>query len=514
MATATVAADSNAADYTPVHLPLTTLALGLATFMRVLDTTVANVSLPTIAGNLGVSYNDSTWVVTSFTVCMAITLPLTGFLSRRFGEVRLFIWCTILFSLASMMCGLSDSFGMLLVFRAIQGAVSGPVYPIAQSLMIATYPKNKRGMALAIIAMIAIVAPVVGPVLGGWLTDRYSWHWIFFINVPIGIFAGIVALAQLSGMRQKIERPRMDYVGLIALIAGVGSLQVVLDRGQDLDWFHSNEIVILALIAAFALLVFVVWELTDDKPIVDLKLFRHHNFAVGTVVLILSYAVFFGISLLLPLWTQKVLGYTALWAGLAMAPVGLFPVFATYFIGKYGPRFDLRLLASASFVVVSVTCLLNAGFNTQVDFTAVALNRLFQGVGVALFFMPILTILLSDLKGDEIASGSGLSTFLYQMGASFSASIVTFVWDRGAATDHSVLAQFVTPVNPPALHAEHLLGGGLRALDALNKTITQQAFQLSFDHLMVVLAALMFALIPLLWLTRPPFIRGAAAGRH
>ncbi|MGH8124720.1 MAG: DHA2 family efflux MFS transporter permease subunit [Rhodanobacteraceae bacterium] len=499
----------NEADYTPPNLALTTVALGMATFMRVLDTTIANVSLPTIAGNLGVSYDQSTWVITSFTVCMAITLPLTGFLSRRFGEVRLFVWCTVLFSLASLMCGLSHSFGMLLVFRGIQGAMSGPVYPVTQSLMIATYPKDKRGMALALMGMITIVAPIVGPVLGGWITDRYSWHWIFFINVPIGLFASVVAVTQLSGMKQKLERPRMDYVGLFTLIVGVGAVQILLDKGNDADWFHSTFIIALAIISGIALAVFLIWELTDDDPIVDLRLFRHRNFAAGTLVLVLSYAVFFGMSLLLPLWTQRVLHYDAFWAGLAMAPVGIFPVVLTYFVGKYGPRVDLRVLAALAFVVIGVTCMLNASFNTEVNFGSVAMVRMIQGIGVALFFMPVLTILLSDLQGHEIAAGSGTSTFLRQLGGSFSASIVTFMWARGASTDHANLAGHINAFNPVATSALHgLLHGHVhRTLDLINQVITQQSFQMSFNSIMDTMGWLLFALIPILWLAKPPFIR-------
>jgi DHA2 family multidrug resistance protein len=510
-----VASGLNAADYTPSSLPLTTVALGLATFMRVLDTTIANVSLPTIAGNLAVSYDDSTWVITSFTVCMAITLPLTGYLTRRFGEVRLFTWCTIGFSFASLMCGLSTNFDELLLFRAIQGALTGPVYPVAQSLMIATYPKDKRGMALALIGMITIVAPIVGPVLGGWITDRYSWHWIFFINVPVGLFAGAVGAMQLSGMKQKLEHPRMDYVGLFTLIIGVGALQILLDKGQDLDWFHSTTIVVLGIIAVISLFLFGVWELTGEDPIVDLRLFRHRNFAAGTLVLVLSYAVFFGMSLLLPLWTQRVLGYNAFWAGMAMAPVGLFPVLLTYFVGKYGPRTDLRVLAALSFVVIGVTCFLNASFDTQVSFGPIATVRLIQGIGVALFFMPVLTILLSDLEGHEISAGSGTSTFMRQLGASFSASIVAFVWDRGAAVDHAHLAAHINPFNPVATHAlGHMLRGHAhQALDVINRSITQQGFQISFNHVMDTMGILLLILIPILWLAKPPFIRGGSPRR-
>ncbi|HEX7341803.1 MAG TPA: DHA2 family efflux MFS transporter permease subunit, partial [Rhodanobacteraceae bacterium] len=506
----------NDADFNPPNLALTTVGLSLATFMRVLDTTIANVSLPAIAGNLGKSYDQSTWVITSFTVCMAITLPLTGFLSRRFSQVKLFIWCTVLFSLASLACGLSTSMGELLFFRAIQGAVSGPLYPVTQSLMIATYPKAKRGMALALIGMITIVAPIIGPVLGGWITDSYSWHWIFFINVPIGIFASLVCWTQLAEMKEKIEHPRMDYVGLFTLIIGVGALQILLDKGNDADWFHSTFIVVLAVVSAITLAVFLIWELTADDPIVNLRLFRHRNFAAGTLVLVLSYSAFFAMGLLLPLWMQRVLDYTAFWSGLALAPVGIFPVLLTYFVGKYATRMDLRTLTALAFVIFGVTCMLNASFNAQVDFHALFMVRLLQGLGTALFFMPVLTILLSDLEGNEIASGSGTSTFLRQLGGSFAAAIITFMWDRGASVHHSDLATHINAYNPIAVHAIQQLGHGhaQTALAAINHTITAQSFQMSFDDIMHMLAWILFALVPILWLAKPPFVHGGVARKR
>ena len=212
--------------------------------MQVLDTTIANVSLPTIAGNLGVSKNQCMWVITSFAVSMAISLPLTGFLTRRFGEVKLFVWATLLFALTSFLCGISQSMGMLIMFRAIQGAMAGPMYPITQSLLYRIYPPEKRGMALAMLAMVTVVAPIAGPILGGWITDNYSWQWIFFINVPIGIFASMVVAAQLGKRPEILERPKMDYVGLITLIIGVGALQIVLDKGNDEDWFNSTFIIV------------------------------------------------------------------------------------------------------------------------------------------------------------------------------------------------------------------------------------------------------------------------------
>ena len=505
--------------FRPPNLALTTVGLSLATFMRVLDTTIANVSLPTIAGNLGVSISESTWVVTSFAVSMAISLPLTGFLTRRFGEVKLFVWCTLLFVLSSFLCGLAQDMGMLLLFRALQGAVAGPLYPVTQSLLIAVYPPAKRGMALALLAMVTVVAPIAGPILGGWITDNYSWRWIFFINVPVGVFAATVAINQLRGKLEKIERPRMDYVGLVALIVGVGALQVVLDKGNDADWFNSNFIVVTSIVSAIALAIFLIWELTDKDPIVDLRLFRHRNFTTGTVAMVLGYAAFFSIALLVPLWLQQNLGYTSTWAGFATAPLGVIPVLLTFFVGKYATRMDLRLLAALSFLVMGATCFMRSNFYLQVDFYNVAMVQLWQGLGVALFFMPTLTILLSDLQGNEIAAGSGLSTFLRTLGGSFSASITTLMWTRRAVTHHEQLAEHINPYSPVSQTAMQHLGHGNPQMggSVINGMITQQSFQISFNEVFYVLGWIFIALVAVIWLAKPPFVsRGgpAAGGGH
>ncbi|MEY2151007.1 DHA2 family efflux MFS transporter permease subunit [Rhodanobacter sp. 115] len=505
--------------FRPPNLALTTIGLSLATFMQVLDTTIANVSLPTIAGNLGVSNDQSTWVITSFAVSMAISLPLTGFLTRRFGEVKLFVWCTLLFSLTSFMCGVSQSMGMLLLFRALQGAVAGPMYPVTQSLLIGVYPNEKRGMALALLSMVTVVAPIAGPILGGWITDNYSWPWIFFINVPIGIFASVVVAAQLREKLEKLERPRVDYVGLITLIIGVGALQVVLDKGNDADWFHSNFIIIASIVSAIALAIFLIWELTDKDPIVDLKLFRHRNFTTGTIAMVLGYAAFFSIALLVPLWLQQNLGYTSTWAGFATAPLGVIPVLLTFFVGKYATRMDLRLLAALSFMVMGATCFMRADFYLQVDFYHIAMVQLWQGLGVALFFMPTLTILLSDLQGHEIAAGSGLSTFLRTLGGSFSASITTLMWTRRAVTHHEQLAEHINPYNPVSQAAMQHLGHGNPQLagSMINGMITQQSFQISFNEVFYVLGWIFIVLMGVIWMAKPPFVsKGgpATAGGH
>jgi len=504
--------------FRPPNLALSTVGLSLATFMQVLDTTIANVSLPTIAGNLGVSNDQSTWVITSFAVSMAISLPLTGFLTRRFGEVRLFTACTLLFVASSFMCGVSQSMGMLLVFRALQGAVAGPMYPITQSLLISIYPPAKRGMALALLAMVTVVAPIAGPILGGWITENYSWPWIFFINLPIGIFASVVVANQLRGKVEKTERPRIDYVGLITLVIGVGALQIVLDKGNDADWFNSNFIIVTSIVSAIAIAIFLIWELTDPDPIVDLKLFRHRNFTTGTLAMVLGYAAFFSIALLVPLWLQQNLGYTATWAGFATAPLGVIPVLLTFFVGKYATRMDLRLLAAASFLVMGATCFMRADFYLQIDFYHVAMVQLLQGLGVALFFMPTLTILLSDLQQDEIAAGSGLSTFLRTLGGSFSASITTLMWTRGAVNHHEQLAEHITPYSPVSQAAMQQLGHGDPQLggSVINGMITQQSYQISFNEVFHALGWIFIGLMLVIWLAKPPFTPKArpVAGGH
>jgi DHA2 family multidrug resistance protein len=501
-------------EFRPASLTLATFGLSLGTFMQVLDMTIANVSLPSIAGDLGASLDQSTWVITSFTVANAIALPITGFLSRRFGEVKLFVWATALFSLCSLACGFAASMTQLVVFRALQGAVAGPIYPITQSLMVSIYPREMRGMALAIISMITVVAPIVGPVIGGFITDNYSWNWIFFINVPIGLFASALVGGQLGRRFEQLRRARIDWVGLASLVFGVGALQILLDKGNDLDWFQSNTIVGLAIVAVIGIAVFVIWELTDDAPIVDLRLFRHRNFAAGTLALVLAYAAYFSIGLLVPLWLQDTLGYTATWAGLATAPIGIAPLVLMFWVGKYAGKFDLRWLTAVAFVMLAVTCFLNGSFDTGVDFYHVALARFLQGFGTALFFMPILVILLSDLEGPEVAEGSGVATFLRTVGASFSASITTYLWTRGGVVSHANLAAHVNAYSESVREGIAAAGGALGTYAAdVNRVVTQQAMQVSFNNLFNGLGFIFLALIGVVWLARPPFIarRGGPA---
>lgn len=506
--------------FAPRNLGLTTLGLSLATFMQVLDTTIANVSLPTISGNLGVSADQSTWVITSFAVSNAIALPLTGWLTRRVGEVRLFLAATMLFTIASFLCGMAQSMTMLIVFRALQGAVAGPMYPITQSLLISIYPAAKRGQALALLAMVTVVAPIAGPILGGLITDNWTWPWIFFINIPVGILAFSIVSTQMGAKPEVTERPKMDYVGLITLIIGVGALQILLDKGNDEDWFASTFIIGLAIVSSISLAIFLIWELTDRDPIVDLRLFRHRNFSIGTVVMVLAYAGFFGVALLVPQWLQRQLGYTSTWAGFATAPIGILPVLLTPFIGKFAPRFDLRLLAAIAFLIMGGTCVLRSGFNLDVDFFHIAMVQLMMGLGVAFFFMPILQILLSDLAPNEIAAGSGLATFLRTLGGSFAASITTFLWIHRADVHHARLSENVTAYDAVSQQAIAALGRGdnQHAYGVLDRMIDLQSYQLSFNEVFHLFAWVFFSLVVIIWLARPPFGAkadpAAAVGGH
>jgi len=505
--------------FAPPNRALTTLGLALASFMQVLDTTIANVSLPTISGNLGGSANQATWVITSFAVSNAIALPLTGWLTRRYGERKLFMWSTLAFVIASFLCGIANSMGLLVLARALQGFVCGPMYPVTQALLLSIYPPQKRGQAIALLAMVTVVAPIAGPILGGWITDNYSWEWIFFINIPIGIFASMVVGAQLKGRPERLEKPKMDYIGLATLVLGVGALQILLDLGNDEDWFHSTTIVVLSIVAAISLVTFVIWELTDRDPIVNLRLFRHRNFSAGTAAMVVAYAAFFSVGILVPLWLQRNLGFTAIWAGFATAPIGILPVILTPFVGLYATRFDLRVVASLAFIAMALTSFMRARFNLDVDFGTIAEVQLFQGLGVALFFMPVLTILLSDLEPHEIAAGSGLATFMRTLGGSFAASLTTYAWTERSAIHHAHLTESISRTDPAMLETVSRLGSGdmQRGAIILDRMIANQAAQIGFNEIFHLLGIIFLVVIAFVWFAKPPFaakVGGAAAGGH
>ncbi len=502
-------------------LVLGTLAVSLATFMNVLDTSIANVSLSAIAGDLGVSPEQGTWVITSFGVANAISLPLTGWLTQRYGQVRLFTASILLFVVASLACGLAPSIEMLIVFRVIQGAVAGPMIPLSQTLLLSSYPPSKAGTALALWSVTTLVAPVVGPLLGGWLTDNVSWPWIFYINVPVGLAAAAATWAIYRQRETPTHRLPIDAVGLGLLVLWVGSLQVLLDKGKDLDWFNSPLIVTLAVMVALGFALFIAWELTERHPVVDLRLFAGRNFAMGTLALALGFGAYFGSVVLLPLWLQQDMGYTATLAGMAMAPVGVLAIFLTPFVGRNVHRVDPRVIATLAFAVFGLVMYMRSHFNTQADFATILVPTVVQGVAVACFFIPLVTLTLSGLKPQQIPAASGLSNFVRITLGSFGTSISTTLWDHRATLHHAQLAERITAFDPAGrqalatLHANGL--GAQQSAALLNQLIDQQAALMSANDVFRASAILFVLLIGVVWLTRRTHAgapSAEAAGAH
>ncbi|KTD05732.1 DHA2 family efflux MFS transporter permease subunit [Fluoribacter gormanii] len=495
------------------RLTLMTISLSLAIFMNVLDISIANVAIPTIAGDLGVSPDNGTWVITSFAVSQAIMLPLTGWLAKRFGEVRLFIFSTTLFTIASVLCGLSMSLEMLVFFRVIQGAVSGPMIPLSQSILLANYPPEKRGLATGIWTMTAIVGPIFGPILGGVITDNYTWPWIFYINVPVGIFSVLFTLITLSGRETPITKLPIDLIGLLLLSIGVGCLQILLDKGHDLDWFHSPFIVTLAIVSTVTLSFLIIWLLTQKHPIIDLYLFTNRNFSIGTMSLTLGFMVYFSTVVIFPLWLQTQMGYTPTWAGFAVAPVGILPFFLTPIVGNYMGKFDLRIIISLGFIVFAGTCIWQSTFYTEMSFIQLIRPRFIQGIGLAFFFTPLIVLILAELPPDRLASASGLVNFCRILGSSFGTSISVTLWNHREALHQSHLVEQITAYNPllqQSLNQLHSLGiTGLKGFGVLYATIINQAFMLATNDIFRLAAWIFIFLLAMIWLAQPTFVRSS-----
>ena len=491
-------------------LAMLTLVLSLATFMLVLDSTIANVAIPTIAGDLGASSSQGTWVITSFGVANAISIPITGWLAKRFGEVRLFLIATLLFVLASWLCGIANSLEMLIVFRVLQGAVAGPIIPLSQSLLLNNYPPEKRGMALAFWSMTIVVAPICGPILGGWISDNIHWGWIFFINVPIGLAVVLISWKILEGRESRISHQPVNTIGLILLALGVGALQLMLDQGRELDWFNSSEIVVLTITAAVGLIALIIWELTDDNPVVDVSLFKSRNFTVGCVSTSLAFLVYSGTVVLIPLLLQQVYNYTATWAGLAAAPVGLLPILLAPIIGKFGNKIDMRILITVSFVVYALTFYWRAvTFEPEMTFMDVALPQFVQGLAVACFFMPLTTITLSGLPPEKMASASSLFNFLRTLAGSIGTSLTTFMWYNREAVHHTQLTEVINPYNPISQQFFQTMGSfGLseeQTASYIARQITAQGFIIGANEIFLVSAITFISLVVLIWFAKPPF---------
>ena len=464
-------------------------------------------SIPAISGDLGVSPAQGTWVITSFAVANAISMPLTGWLAMRFGAVRVFVTSTLLFVVASWLCGLAPTIEALVGFRVLQGLVAGPMIPLSQTLLLSVYPPALAGMATALFGMTVLVAPVVGPLLGGWITEHISWPWIFYINVPLGLGAMAVTWQLFRDRQTPPRRIPLDRIGLGLLVLWVGAMQLMLDKGKELDWFASGEIVALAATAVVGFAFFLVWELGAAHPVVDLKLFARRNYLFGTLALSVAYGVVFGNIVLLPLWLQQYMGYTATWAGLAMAPVGLFAILLSPLVGKNVSRVDPRKLATVAFVVFALVLWMRSQFNPQSPFSTVLLPTIVQGVAMAFFFIPLQAIVFSGLTPDQLPAASGLSNFVRITAGAMGTSIFTTVWEDRAILHHAQLAEQVNPGSLAASQTLAQLGAaGLspeQAAATVNRLVDQQAYTMAATDLFRLSAFLFLAMIAVVWLARP-----------
>jgi DHA2 family multidrug resistance protein len=509
---------NNPPDHTSgVGLPhgLVATALALGTFMQVLDTTIANVSIPTIAGNLGVSPNQGTWVITSFAVANGISVPLTGWLMQRFGVVRTFTVSVLLFTLASLLCGLAWSLPSLIAFRVLQGAVSGPMIPGSQALLLSLFPPHKKGTALAVWSMTTLVAPICGPILGGFISDNYAWPWIFLINIPVGLFCAFVCWQGMKHRETPTRKLPIDGIGLGLLIVWVGSLQIMLDQGKDADWFHSSFIIIMAAVALIGFIAFLIWEFGEKHPIVDLSLFKNRNFSIGTLALCLGYGIFFGAVVLQPLWMQTWLGYNATWAGFVAAPSGVVAVLLSPLVGKNISKFDARIFATFSFFVFGTSYFMRAGYTADASFTAFMLPLLVQGVAMSIFFVAMISITFEGVNPSQIPSASGLSNFLRITAGSFATSITTTFWDDHSALHqvHLAEASSIYDANLTETMAKLSAAGFNQAqsLGVLSRELSSQAHLLSALDFFWIAGWLSWGIAGVVWFTRRPKPAGGPA---
>lgn len=497
-------------------LILLTIAAALSTFMEILDITIANVSIPTIAGALGVSTSQGTWIISAYSVAAAIAVPLTGWLARRVGEVKLFCISVLSFTIMSALAAFSVNLEMLVVLRVLQGLVSGPMVPLSQTLLVRNFPPEKRGAALGLWAMTVILAPICGPLLGGYISDNFHWSWIFLINIPIGLFGAITIWTLMRKRDSVTEKIPLDVTGLVLMVVGIGTLQLMLEIGKDYDWFSSNFIVALGITAVVALTFFIAWVLTSTQPIVDLMLFKDVNFRYGVILLSVGFMTYFGSVVIFPLWLQTVMGYTAAQAGVAMAPIGIFTLILSPIIGKNVAKLNLRALATFSFLVMGSVSLWNSFMSLDVDFWTIVNPRLVQGIGMACFFLPVQSIMLSNITPDRMAAASGLSNFLRTLGAAMGTAISVTAWEHLASGHHARLAENITRFSPTSnQYLSTLQSAGLQpdqAYAAVERSINAQSYMLATNQFFLYCAVAFFALTGLVWLTKPKKVGSISAG--
>jgi MFS transporter, DHA2 family, multidrug resistance protein len=494
------------------------LAVTLATFMEVLDTSIANVALPHIAGSLSAGQDESTWVLTSYLVSNAIVLPLSGWLSSIVGRKNFYMGCVALFTISSFLCGLAPNLAILIICRVLQGAGGGGLQPSEQAILADTFPPAKRGMAFAVYGIAVVTAPAIGPTLGGWITDNFSWRWIFFINIPVGILSLLLTSRLIHDppyfRRRKLSETRIDYIGLGLVALGLGTLQVVLDKGQREDWFESHFIVILSVIAAASLLFLVFWEWRHRDPIIDLHLFRDRTFGISNMLMFMLGFALLGSTLLLPLFMQTMLGYTAQQAGLALMPGGFAIMLLLPLVGFLLSRYSPRWLLVFGLVVLSASLFHMTNFDLDIDFRTAAAARILQAVGMAFLFVPINTAAYAFLPREKNNAASGLMNLARNIGGSVGISVVTTMLDRRAQVHLTNLAGNLSLSNPALrrmlqgasqamqAHGASAAGATQQAYALLQGTVQRQAVMLSYIDCFWFLGVAIMLMVPAVFLMK------------
>jgi len=491
--------------FTGARLVLAGFVLAMANFIVVLDTTIANVSVPHIAGGLAVSTSSGTWVITSYAVAEAICVPLTGWLANRFGTLRVFLVSLIGFGVFSALCGISNSLSMLVVFRLGQGFAGGPLMPLTQTLLLRIFPKESHSKAMALWAMTVVVAPIAGPILGGYISDNWSWPWIFFINLPIIAVIFFATATLMRGTETPTQKLPIDRIGLILLVIWVGAFQMMLDLGGGEDWFSSEKIVALALIAAIFFAIFLIWELTEEHPIVDLKVFRHRGFTAATFSLMIAFGTYFASIVVIPQWLQTSLGYTATDAGYAMAFSGVFALLISPLVPRLMTKIDPRMLVFLGIAWIGVVAGLRAiWWSSESTFWTLALPQLLQGAGVALFIVPLTTISLGSVEPREVASAAGIANFGRTLAGAVATALITTLWSDLSRKD---TAEMVANLNGSERVMGQLQAQGLsleQARAALSQIVGQQGTALATTHLFAIAGVLLFVAAATIWLAPRP----------
>ncbi|EGD59710.1 multidrug resistance protein B [Novosphingobium nitrogenifigens DSM 19370] len=480
-------------------------ALALSNFVVVLDITIANVSVPHISGSLGVSPTQGTWAITSYSVAEAICVPLTGWLAGRFGAVRVFLTALIGFGLFSLLCGLSRSLEALIAFRVMQGLCGGPIMPMSQTLILRIFPPHKANTGLGLWSMTTVTAPIFGPILGGWISDNWNWHWIFFINLPIVAICGVLSARLITRYETPTLKKPIDYIGLALMVIWVAALQIMLDKGREEDWFSSELIIVLALVAAVFFVAFLIWELTERDPVVDLTVFRYRGFSIGVLTQSTSFAAFFAAVVLIPLFLQTNLDYTATVAGQAMGFMGVLAVIMSPIAAALVPKFDVRTLISFGITWLGLMAFLRTGWVTGMDFFTISLPQFLQGLGMPFFFIGTTALALGSVRPEQTASAAGIQNFMRTLSGAIATSMSTTMWDRETKYNH---AELVALIHPPA----DLVQQGLFGRSMIERLVSIEAVTLATNSVFMGCSAIFLVGAIIIWLAPRPQPRPAPGG--